>query len=447
MLLKPLWRHGAAVFARQQNVVSIGARSVLLSEPDSTRKFHTSRALLKRDYYEILGVARNASAKDVKKAYYQLAKKYHPDTNKGDKDAAKKFQEVSEAYEVLSDDSKRKHYDQFGTASSQGFGGGPTGGRAGSGAYQQYQYQSNIDPEELFRTIFGDFGQGRSNFDPFGAQETSFGFGRAQEVILKMSFEEAARGVAKDVTVNVADTCPKCEGSRCETGTKAQVCQFCHGTGMETISTGPFVMRSTCRKCGGTRMHIPYKCSECEGKGETVQRKTVTIPVPAGVEDGQTIRTSVGRKELFVTIRVAQSRVFKRDGSDIHSDVPVSIAQAVLGGSVNVTGIYEDIRLKISPGTSSHTKIRISGKGLKRVNARGNGDHYVNIKIEVPTSLTPEMKALMQAFAEVDKNSERFGSVGDSKSKDQTRGEKVNDKDADDGILSKIKKAIFEWLR
>ena len=444
MLLKPLLRHGAAVLARQHSSVKlIGARSVLIKEPDRTRSFHTSRALLKRDYYDILGVPRNASAKDVKKAYYQLAKKYHPDTNKGDKDAAKKFTEVSEAYEVLSDDSKRKHYDQFGTASSAFGGGQPGGGADGSYGYQ-HQYQSHVDPEELFRTIFGDFGSSRSNFDSFNAQETQFGYGQAQEVILKMTFEEAARGVTKEVNVNVVDTCPKCDGSRCEPPSKARVCNFCHGTGMETTSTGPFVMRSTCRKCWGTRMYIEHKCTECAGKGETVQRKRVTVPVPAGVEDGQTIRMSVGSKELFVTIRVAQSKVFRRDGSDIHSDVSVSIAQAVLGGAVNVRGIYEDMRLKVPSGTSSHTKIRIAGKGLKRVNARGSGDHYVNIKIEVPTKLTPEMKALMQAFAEVDKTSDRYGTVGEDKSTDQTQGQKVSDKDDDDGILSKIKKAIFE---
>lgn len=195
-------------------------------------------------------------------------------------------------------------------------------------------------------------------------------------------------------------------------------------------------------------MHIPHKCQECAGKGQTVQRKKVIAPVPAGVEDGQTIRMAVGTKELFVTLRVAKSRNFERDGSDLHSQIPISISQAVLGGTATVRGIYEDIKLKIPSGTSSHTKIRISGKGLKRLNSSGYGDHYVNIKIDVPMSMTSEMKALMQAFTEVDKNSGKHGDVGSSCGAGGTKGQKVDEKtEESDGILSKIKKAIFEWIR
>ncbi|XP_022673409.1 protein tumorous imaginal discs, mitochondrial-like [Varroa jacobsoni] len=474
MLLRPLLRRASQSLGTKTSgsvvtsySASVAPRGVSwCSDPcftaSSSRSFHLSSILEKRDYYDVLGVPRNASSKDIKKAYYQLAKKYHPDTNKGDKDAAKKFTEVSEAYEVLSDESKRQQYDQFGTASmgSTGFGAGSGGPGAGFGGadrgQQQYTYQSHIDPEELFRKIFGDFagGQGgnKNGFDPFGAEESQFGFGQAQEVIVNLTFEEAARGINKEMQINIVDTCPKCSGSRAELGTKSQPCQFCHGTGMETISTGPFVMRSTCRKCGGTRVFIPHKCTECAGKGQTVQRKKVTCPIPAGVEDGQTIRMVVGNKELFVTLRVARSRQFRRDGADLHSEVPISITQAVLGGTVNVHGIYEDVRLRIQPGTSSHTKIRISGKGLRRVNTSGCGDHYVNIKIEVPTSLTPEMKALMQAFAEVDKHSNKYGTVGSnqgspkdgSKPEAETGQKMKEDGKDDDGILSKIKKAIFE---
>ncbi|KAF4531474.1 hypothetical protein B566_EDAN004246 [Ephemera danica] len=310
------------------------------------RRFHKSHSLFaqKKDYYDILGVARNSSSKDIKKAYYQLAKKYHPDTNKNDPDAGKKFQEVSEAYEVLSDDTKRKEYDTWGATSEQmGMGGGGhPGARAGSGMGGQqgfnWQYRSNIDPEELFRKIFGDAGfrTGFSEHEDFA--ESTFGFGAAQEVIMNLTFAQAARGVNKDVNVNIVDTCPKCNGSKAEPGTKAVNCTYCNGSGMETISTG--------------------------------------------VEDGQTVRMPVGRREIFITFRVEKSNYFRRDGSDIHTDANVSIAQAALGGTIRIQGIYEDQTVQIAPGTSSHTRVRLAGKGMKKMNMYGYGDHYVHLKIQ-----------------------------------------------------------------
>ncbi|XP_022251474.1 protein tumorous imaginal discs, mitochondrial-like, partial [Limulus polyphemus] len=223
----------------------------------------------------------------------QLAKKYHPDTNKRDPEAAKKFQEVTNAYEVLSDDKKRKQYDQFGTTADFG--------SAGTTGF--HDFQSSIDPEELFRKIFGDLGM-KTRFSDFDFGEPQFGFGNSQEVIMNLTFREASRGVNKDVIINVPDTCSKCNGSRCEPGTEAVKCPSCNGTGMETVSSGPFVMRTTCRSCHGTRMYIKFPCTNCEGKGTTIQRKTVTVPVPAGVEDGQTVRMQVGKKELFITFKV-----------------------------------------------------------------------------------------------------------------------------------------------
>jgi DnaJ homolog subfamily A member 3 len=190
---------------------------------------------------------------------------------------------------VLSDETKRKEYDTYGQTSEQMGRQGNAGFRPGYGPQgfsQHWQYRSTIDPEELFRKIFGDFRTG-SDFDDFS--ESKYGFGSAQEVIMNLSFSQAARGVNKDIDLNVVDTCMKCQGSRCEPGTKPGKCQYCNGTGMETISTGPFVMRSTCRYCQGTRMYIKYPCIECDGKGQTVQRKRVTVPVPAGVEDGELI--------------------------------------------------------------------------------------------------------------------------------------------------------------
>ncbi|KPU76355.1 uncharacterized protein Dana_GF13077, isoform D [Drosophila ananassae] len=378
--------------------------------PTTTRNFHTTRSLLAKDYYQTLGVPKNANGKDIKKAYYQLAKKYHPDTNKDDPDAGRKFQEVSEAYEVLSDDQKRREYDTYGqTAENMGRQGGgfPGGGFPGGGPdgfSQSWQFRSSIDPEELFRKIFGEGNFRTNSFDDFA--DSKFGFGQAQEMVMDLSFAQAARGVNKDVNVNVVDQCPKCAGSKCEPGTKPGRCQYCNGTGFETVSTGPFVMRSTCRYCQGTRQHIKYPCSECEGKGRTVQRRKVTVPVPAGIENGQTVRMQVGSKELFVTFRVEKSDYFRRDGADVHTDVAISLAQAVLGGTVRVQGVYEDQWINVDPGTSSHHKIMLRGKGLKRVNAHGHGDHYVHIKITVPDSrkLDKERKALMEAYAELEED-------------------------------------------
>ncbi|KAH8372215.1 hypothetical protein KR093_010609 [Drosophila rubida] len=373
------------------------------------RSIYTTSRLHAKDYYATLGVAKNANAKDIKKAYYQLAKKYHPDTNKDDPDSSKKFQEVSEAYEVLSDDQKRREYDTYGQTTEhmnrQGGGGAGFGGAGPfgpDGFSQNWQFRSTIDPEELFRKIFGEGNFRTNSFDDFA--DSKFGFGQAQELVMDLSFAQAARGVNKDVNINVVDQCPKCAGSKCEPGTKPGRCQYCNGTGFETISTGPFVMRSTCRYCQGTRQYIKYPCAECEGKGKTVQRRKVTVPVPAGIENGQTVRMQVGSKELFVTFRVERSDYFRREGADVHTDTPISLSQAVLGGTVRVQGVYEDQWINIEPGTSSHRKIALRGKGLKRVNAHGHGDHFIHIKIDIPKKLSKEQRALLEAYAELEED-------------------------------------------
>ncbi|KMY96096.1 protein tumorous imaginal discs, mitochondrial isoform X3 [Drosophila simulans] len=389
---------------------SAGSGSTRTDAPQ-VRGLHTTRDLLAKDYYATLGVAKNANGKDIKKAYYQLAKKYHPDTNKEDPDAGRKFQEVSEAYEVLSDEQKRREYDTYGQTAENigrqggGFPGGGAGGFGPEGFSQSWQFRSSIDPEELFRKIFEGEGNFRTNsFDDFA--DSKFGFGQAQEMVMDLTFAQAARGVNKDVNVNVVDQCPKCAGTKCEPGTKPGRCQYCNGTGFETVSTGPFVMRSTCRYCQGTRQHIKYPCSECEGKGRTVQRRKVTVPVPAGIENGQTVRMQVGSKELFVTFRVERSDYFRREGADVHTDAAISLAQAVLGGTVRVQGVYEDQWINVEPGTSSHHKIMLRGKGLKRVNAHGHGDHYVHVKITVPSAKKLDKKrlALIEAYAELEED-------------------------------------------
>ncbi|CAL8128985.1 unnamed protein product [Orchesella dallaii] len=372
----------------------------------ATREFHvTSGHHQRKDYYAILGVPKNASLKDVKKAYYELAKKYHPDTNKAP-DAQKKFQDVSEAYEVLSDNGKRKEYDMWGQTSEQmGRSGG--GGGGGFGQQQSWNFHSSIDPEELFRKIFGSSKfSGFQGGNPFENQEdfaeSSFGYGAAQEIVMDLTFQEAARGVHKDVVLNVTDACPKCNGTKCELGSKPAKCLQCNGTGMETLTTGPFIMKSTCRQCKGTRVVIQHPCQECHGKGTTVQRKKVTVPVPAGVEDSQTVRMPVGKREVFITFRVQKSNYFRRDGADVHTETLISISQAVLGGSTGVQGIYENLTVEIPRGTSSHTRIRIRGRGIRKVNGIGVGDHYVHLKVKVPNVLSVKQEALIKAYAELE---------------------------------------------
>ncbi|XP_049826169.1 protein tumorous imaginal discs, mitochondrial-like isoform X2 [Aethina tumida] len=419
------------------------------------RSFHFTNAVnaARKDYYDILGVSRNSSTSDIKKAYYKLAKKYHPDVNK-EPEAQKKFQEVSEAYEILGDDSKRKQYDTWGSTAEQmgGMGAGPGPGPHGpQGFSQSWEYQSTIDPEELFRKIFGEAGFGnKSPFEDFS--ESNYGFGEAQEVVLRVTFSQAARGTNKDININVVDNCPKCRGSRCEPGTNATRCNFCNGTGMESVTRGPFIMRSTCRYCQGSRMYIKHKCTECAGKGQTVQRKKISVPVPAGIEDGQTVRMSVGNKELFVTFRVDKSDYFKRDGADVHTEADISVSQALLGGTIRIQGLYEDHTLQIMPGTSSHTRIRLSGKGMKKVNGHGHGDHYVTFKVVIPKHLNEKQKALAQAYAELEKDTP--GTIlgitlkNDGQKEDMPFAgseEKAQSKHSEEkvGLLSKIKNALF----
>uniref|UniRef100_A0A8D3B1E1 DnaJ heat shock protein family (Hsp40) member A3a n=1 Tax=Scophthalmus maximus TaxID=52904 RepID=A0A8D3B1E1_SCOMX len=333
-----LWRGGGLVYGGAGKAVTLRGLSGLRS-PNAvcTLSFHTSTpASSKQDFYQVLGVPRAATQKEIKKAYYQMAKKYHPDTNKDDPQAKEKFAQLAEAYEILSDEAKRKQYDAYGSA---GFG----AGQAGRGQQHWSGQTSNVNPEELFRKIFGEFSGGRG-FGDFNAI-----FDQPQE---------------------------------------------------ETVNTGPFVMRSTCRRCGGKGTVISDPCHSCRGTGQTKQKQTVMVPVPAGVEDGQTVRMPVGKKEIFITFRVQKSPVFRRDGADIHSDLFVSVAQAILGGTARAQGLYETLNLSIPAGIQTDQRIRLSGKGIARVSSYGFGDHYVHVKIKVPKTLTDKQRAQLMSYAE-----------------------------------------------
>ncbi|XP_075869168.1 dnaJ homolog subfamily A member 3, mitochondrial-like isoform X2 [Nelusetta ayraudi] len=351
--------------------------------------FHTSSTSSnKEDFYGVLGVSRTASQKEIKKSYYQLAKKYHPDTNPDDPEAKEKFAKLAEAYEVLSDEVKRKQYDTYGTA---GFG----QDQARPGQQQYYRAgQTDIDPEELFRRIFGE-----------SAGATGFGdihkmFEQRPEYVMELTFSEAAKGANKELNVNIDDTCPRCDGRGSEPGTKVSHCNYCNGTGMESINTGPFLMKSTCRRCGGRGSIISSPCALCRGTGQNKKRQTVAVPVPAGIDNGQTVRMAVGSREILITFRVQESPVFRRNGIDIHSDVFISVAQAVLGGSVTAQGLSETLTFAIPSSCQSDQVIRLQGKGIRKMNSRASGDHYVHIKIRVPKKLTRRQRSLLLDYAE-----------------------------------------------
>ncbi|XP_063759453.1 dnaJ heat shock protein family (Hsp40) member A3a isoform X1 [Eleginops maclovinus] len=433
-----LWQGGNLVCGGSGKALTLkGVSGIKSPFAACTLSFHTSSpASSKQDFYQTLGVPRTATQKEIKKAYYQMAKKYHPDTNKEDPQAKEKFALLAEAYEVLSDEGKRKQYDTYG---STGF----DAGQAGAGGQRYWSGQSsNVDPEELFRKIFGEFSGGRG-FGDFNAI-----FEQPQEYFMELTFTQAAKGVNKEFSVNMEAACQRCDGKGHEPGTKIQHCNHCNGSGMETVNTGPFVMRSTCRRCGGKGSVISTPCHSCHGVGQTKQRKTVMVPVPAGVEDGQTVRMPVGKKEIFITFRVQKSPVFRRDGADVHSDLLISVAQAILGGTARAQGLYETLNLSIPAGIQTDQRIRLSGKGIARISGHGYGDHYVHVKIKVPKTLTDRQRTLLTSYAEDETEVE--GTVngvtntttggGSSDKRGQSEHEKEGELKEEGGFFSKLKK-------
>ncbi|XP_076841275.1 dnaJ heat shock protein family (Hsp40) member A3b [Brachyhypopomus gauderio] len=401
-----------------------------------SRSFHNSALRHEQqDFYSVLGIPRTATQKEIKKAYYQLAKKYHPDTNPDDPQAKEKFARLAEAYEVLSDEVKRTQYDTYGSA-----------GPSGRGAEQQYwRGGATMDPEELFRKIFGDFA-GARGFGDFSSL-----FEQPPEFVMELTFTQAAKGVNKEITVNLEDSCPRCEGEGHEPGTKVTPCHYCGGTGVESLNTGPFMMRSPCRRCGGRGSIMITPCVMCRGTGQTKQRQTVTVRVPAGVDDGQTVRVPLGKREIHVTFRVQRSPVFRRNGADIHSDAMISVAQAVLGGVARTQGLYSTIDIMIPAGIQMDQTIRLSGKGIARMGGGGYGDHYVHIKVRVPKKLTRRQRELMLSFAQEETDVE--GTVngvvrpppgssqcaGEEPSAEQN-GEEDQPEKEESGFISRLKK-------
>ena len=364
----------------------------------------------KRDYYEVLGVEKTADDATIKKAYRTLAKKYHPDANPGDKDAEAKFKEASEAYAVLSDADKRRQYDQFGHAAFDGNGG------AG------FDFNS-ANFQDIFSDLFGG-GFGGGGFGGFGDM---FGFGGSRQrdpsaptrgasvrTAVRLSFEEAIFGCEKEVTINYKEECDKCHGTGCKEGTKPETCSKCKGQGRIVYTSqslfGTMQNIADCPDCKGKGKVIKEKCSACKGQGYITKKKTFKVSVPAGVDDGQSVRlqgagepgTNGGpRGDLLVECVVSRSTQFDRMDTDIYSNVPISYTTAALGGPIRVKTVDGEVEYEVKAGTQTGTRVRLKGKGVPSLrNANIRGDHYITLNVVVPTNLNRKQKEALQAFKE-----------------------------------------------
>lgn len=364
----------------------------------------------KRDYYEVLGVPRNAGLDEIKKSYRQAALKFHPDRNPGDKQAETKFKEAAEAYEVLSDSEKRARYDQYGHDGLAAGGFGPRG------------FSSADDVFEAFGDIFGDlFG--------FGRQRSRRGASLRVEV--ELEFEEAAKGVERTIEVKRHETCTTCGGSGAKPGTQPSECPLCGGHGQVLQGGGFFTIRTTCPRCHGTGKHIKDPCKPCGGGGMVREKAEIKVTIPAGIDNETRLRVAGqgepspeggGRGDLFVDVTVRPHAFFERDGNHLFCELPISFVQAALGADVEVPTLDGKASLKIPRGTPAGQVFRLRGKGLPDVSGRGTGDLLVRLAIDVPKHLTKEQETMLREYA---------------------KSEKIEVKPRKKGLLDKIKD-IFE---
>ena len=353
----------------------------------------------KRDYYEVLGVAKSASEDELKKAYRKLAKQYHPDVNPGNAEAEAKFKEINEAYEVLSDKDKRAKYDQFGHAGvDPNFGGGGFGGFD----------MGDIDLGDIFGSFFGGGFGGSRRADPNAPQR-----GSSLRASITISFAEAMAGCAKELSLTRLESCDTCRGTGCAQGTTAEVCRKCRGTGKIRVQRGmggfAFATEAPCPDCRGTGKIIHQPCPDCRGAGQLRRQRKIKVRVPAGIDHGQTISmrgqgngglNGGPAGDLLVNVAIIPDRRFQRDGSNIYTEQPVSFTQAALGAALEVETIDGKVKYDLPAGTQPGTVFRLRGKGAPSVSGRGRGDQYVTVQVQVPTNLTSQQRSALLDYAE-----------------------------------------------
>ncbi len=345
----------------------------------------------KRDYYEILGVSKDADAATLKKAYRKLAMKYHPDRNPDDKDADAKFKEATEAYEVLGDAQKRQMYDQYGHAGVDGQAGGCYGGGAGGSFSDIFG--------DVFGDIFGGGGRGGSRGGPQRGSDLRY--------TMELTLEEAVRGVEKKIRIPTLTACTTCDGTGAKPGTKPKTCTTCHGQGQIRMQQGFFAVQQTCPSCRGQGTIIEDPCSSCHGRGVKEETKTLSVKIPAGVDTGDRIRLA-GEGEagamggpagdLYVQVSVREHNLFHRDGRNLYCDVPISIVDAALGGELEVPTLDGRVKLKIPAETQSGKLFRLRGKGVTPVRGGPAGDLLCRVQVETPVNLSSEQKELLMKF-------------------------------------------------
>ncbi|MCQ2464844.1 MAG: molecular chaperone DnaJ [Oscillospiraceae bacterium] len=358
----------------------------------------------KRDYYEVLGVQKGASADEIKKAYRSLARKYHPDLHPDDKDCAEKFKEVNEAYEILSDPSKKERYDQFGHAGvDPNYGGGGFGGGAGFNPFG--------DMGDIFENLFGGGGFGGFSSGSGRSRANAPRRGQDIETTVTIDFMDACTGLKHDVKITRLEKCPDCSGSGAAAGSTPQTCPECNGAGQVKVAQrtpfGVISSQKVCSKCSGKGKVVSNPCTKCGGNGRIRVSKSLSVDIPAGIDNGQVLRVS-GQGDagtnggpngnLNVVVRVKSHPIFERDEYDVHCEIPITYAQAVMGDELIVPTIDGNVKYTISEGTQTGTVFRLKGKGIRKLQRSDRGDQYVKVYVEVPKNLDKKQKELLKAF-------------------------------------------------